>query len=322
VEEALTARAKPYLEHLSRAEDLETPYEATRAGFVALALEKNRRATPFVEQARALKVQAAKAKRAEDLLAISDIRPALLTAAGLSDKAKGHLTDDDKTKAIGELIERFLRPAGIRFVEELVYRFLLTRGDALGGSMRNLAGEVAAQRVTSVILSVLAIQESQFTCQDAQGTWDYGSASQAQKPAGMRGLGWRSKGGARTLVFNRTVPLVGKNVDVCLFRCDPGGANLALRNPDQFVALGELKGGIDPAGADEHWKTARTALKRITEAFDAKHLGPATFFVGAAIEKSMAAEIWAMLEAGTLTNAANLTNDDQLSSLCHWLCSL
>jgi len=318
----MTGKSGPYLEHLKSAADLETPYEATRAGFVALALEKNKRATPFVEQARALKVQAAKAKRAEDLTSMKELRPALLTAAGLSDKAKGHLTDEDKTKAISELIDRFLRPAGLRFVEELVYRFLLTRGDALGGSMRNLAGEVAEQRVTSAIVSVLAIQESQFTCQDAQGTWNRGSAGHAQKPAGLRGLGWRSKGDTRTLVFNRTVPLVGKNVDVCLFRCDPGGANAALRIPDQFVALGELKGGIDPAGADEHWKTARTALKRITEAFDAKHLSPATFFVGAAIEKSMAAEIWGMLEAGTLTNAANLTNDDQLSSLCHWLCSL
>lgn len=33
-----------------------------RAGFVALALEKNRRATPFVEQARSLKAAASQAK--------------------------------------------------------------------------------------------------------------------------------------------------------------------------------------------------------------------------------------------------------------------
>ncbi|HAJ78349.1 MAG TPA: hypothetical protein DCO75_01135, partial [Fibrobacteres bacterium] len=29
----------------------------------------------------------------------------------------------------------------------------------------------------------------------------------------------------------------------------------------------ELKGGIDPAGADEHWKTAKTAIDRIVSAF-------------------------------------------------------
>jgi hypothetical protein len=45
--------AKPYRLHLKSSKDLETTYEAVRAGFVALALEKNRRATPFVAQARA-----------------------------------------------------------------------------------------------------------------------------------------------------------------------------------------------------------------------------------------------------------------------------
>ncbi|MBA4396718.1 MAG: type II restriction endonuclease, partial [Syntrophus sp. (in: bacteria)] len=38
--------AKPYLQHLKSGKSLETTYEAVRAGFVALALEKNRRATP------------------------------------------------------------------------------------------------------------------------------------------------------------------------------------------------------------------------------------------------------------------------------------
>lgn len=318
----MTDRPRPYREHLTSAADLETTYEATRAGFVSLALEKNKRATPFVEQARALKVQASKAKRAEEPLAMSELHPALLTVAGLSDKAKGHLTDDDKTKAIRDLTDQFLRPAGTRFVEELVYRFLLTRGDALGGSMRNLAGDVAAQRVTTAVMSVLAVQDSRFTCQDAAGAWNQGSASDARKPAGMRGLSWRTRDEPRTLVYNRKVQLVGNNVNMCLLRCRADEADVTLRNPDRYAALGELKGGIDPAGADEHWKTARTALRRITEAFEGKRLSPASFFVGAAIEKSMAAEIWAMLEGRTLTNAANLTDDDQLSSLCHWLCTL
>lgn len=49
--------AKPYQYHLKKSGDLVTTYEATRAGFVALALERNRRATPFVAEARALKVR-------------------------------------------------------------------------------------------------------------------------------------------------------------------------------------------------------------------------------------------------------------------------
>ena len=120
---------KPYLTHLETHEDLITSYESVRAGFVALALEKNRRATPFVEQARALKIIASTAKKPSELLKIEDIQSALLTAAGISDKAARHLQDQDKLDAIQGLIQNFLEPAGEHFVEELVYRFLLTRGD-------------------------------------------------------------------------------------------------------------------------------------------------------------------------------------------------
>ena len=55
LEKTLVAETKPYRQHLTSSDDLITTYEAIRAGFVALALEKNRRATPFVAQARALK---------------------------------------------------------------------------------------------------------------------------------------------------------------------------------------------------------------------------------------------------------------------------
>lgn len=90
----------PYRAHLSSSTDLVTAYEEIRAGFVALALEKNRRATPVVEQARALQAAASKATTPASLLTISGIQPALLAAAGLSDKATKHLTDNDKTEAI------------------------------------------------------------------------------------------------------------------------------------------------------------------------------------------------------------------------------
>lgn len=89
-----------------------------------------------------------------------------------------------------------------------------------------------------------------------------------------------------------------------------------------YVAFGELKGGIDPASADEHWKTARTALSRIREAFLKQKLTPHTFFIGAAIETKMSNEIWGMLERGELENAANLTNEEQIASLTRWLCGL
>ena len=67
------------------------------------------------------------------LLELAALRTGLLTSSGLSEKALNYLTEDDKTIAIKGLIEEFLEPAGEHFVDELVYRYLLTKGDALGG---------------------------------------------------------------------------------------------------------------------------------------------------------------------------------------------
>jgi hypothetical protein len=75
-----------YIQHLTGSTDLITPPEEIRAGFVALALERNRQAAPFVEQARALKVLAQQVKYPIDLLKIDGIQTALLTAVGFSDK--------------------------------------------------------------------------------------------------------------------------------------------------------------------------------------------------------------------------------------------
>lgn len=92
--------------------------------------------------------------------------------------------------------------------------------------------------------------------------------------------------------------------------------------PERYIALGELKGGNDPAGADEHWKTANSALERIRTSFSNVGFHPMTFFIGGAIENAMSQEIFAQLTDGNLNNAANLTSVDQLNSICDWLISL
>lgn len=323
------AMAKPYLKHLHSSDDLVTTYEAIRTGFVALALEKNRRATPFVAQARALKVSASIAKTPVELLTVEEIQPALLTAAGISDKALVHLQPQDKAEAIAGLIHNFLEPAGPNFVEELIFRFLLTRGDTLGGSMRNIGGVLAQRKLTRAIISTLRISSKTYQwLHSANNVWGEMVEEDSDVELHLRGLSWQKGTQPRTLLYNLTVPFVKSNVDMCLFGCSPSEfsskklAKDIYNAPASYIALGELKGGIDPAGADEHWKTARTALNRIQEAF--KNIGykPHTFFVGAAIEKRMAGEIWNMLDSGVLENAANLTNDNQVAIISRWLCSL
>lgn len=315
---------KPYQDHLKSSKSLETTYEAVRAGFVSLALERNRRATPFVAQARDLKAAAMRAKRPTDQMAISQIQAALLTAAGISDKAAGHLQEADKAEAIQGLIRDFLEPQGTNFVEELVFRFLLTRGDTLGGSMRNVGGFLAQCKLTRSLLAHLRNAGLSYRWRSsANGEWSKMSDDEAAIELDLNGLSWTVGSESRSLIYNLTVPIVRNNVDLCLFDCDADDLSKEMRkNSAAYLALGELKGGIDPAGADEHWKTAGSALLRIKSAFAKHKARPKMFFVGAAIATKMATEIWSMLKKGDLDNAANLTDDIQLASVTRWLCSL
>ncbi len=316
---------KPYLEHLGSSADLVTTYAEIRAGFLALALEKSRRATPFVAEARALKAAATQARSPWDLLSLEEIQPALLSAAGISDKAAKHLQPEDRLEALQRLIRTHLEPAGTAFVEELVFRFLLTRGDALGGSMRNIGGVMAQRKLTRALISTLRLAGVPYRwLHSANNTWTEMLEDDADIELYVRGLAWERKvSQSRTVIYNLTVPLVGNNIDLSLFNCAPQELSPTVyRTPTVYLAFGELKGGIDPAGADEHWKTARTALQRVRQAFAQADVTPHTFFIGAAIEKRMADEIWAELQQGSLTNAANLTDPNQLASLARWLCSL
>ena len=323
LEKKLVAKNKPFQRHISKSSDLVTTYEETRAGFVALALEKNRRATPFIEQARSLKSIASQAKKPADLLNFKSIQPALLTASGVSDKAIKFLSAENKVEAIQNLIAKYLEPAGSAFVEELVFRFLLTRGDTLGGSMRNVGGVMAGRKLTRATIANLSLCKVPYQWLHADsGEWLPQKKEDADIELYLTGLSWPKKNKCRTMIYNRKVPFLNKNVDLCLLDCNPQELSTAIKDPSRYIALGELKGGIDPAGADEHWKTARTSLIRIRKAFPDKSFLPHTFFVGAAIEKSMAEEIWHQLKDGTLSNAANLTDANQVASLCGWLCSL
>lgn len=312
---------------LKNTSSLITPYEQTRAGFVALALEKNRLGTPYVEEAKALKIEASKAVKAINLLKLKRIKQALLTAAGISDKAAGHLTDGDKTEAIKGLIENFLEPAGRDFIDELVYRFLLTKGDSLGGSMRNLAGKLGEKKFLRTLISSLAISGKEFKWRDNKtNKWFQGDNASVDIDTNADAIFWQIKGRSRVLICNIKVPIVGNNVDVSLLDCSNENLDSCIKssycNPAKYIALGELKGGIDPAGADEHWKTANTALERIRKSFAAKRLKPYIFFIGAAIEKAMAGEIFNQLKKRTLACAGNLTNDKQLVEICGWLTDL
>ncbi len=274
-----------------------------------LALEKTRQSEPFVEEARHLRALTADVKTPAELWGIAEIRPALLTAAGLSEKAKSHITAKEQFSAFAQMSREALEPQGEDFADELVYRFLLTRGDTLGGKMRNMGGKLAKRKFVNRIAAAVRLRGG-----DAGGV--------AANAEGTKFVSWQFGGRARTLALDVTVPQTKTNVDAVLLSCLPGEKTQALRDGKKHAALGELKGGIDPAGADEHWKTASHALGRIRAAFAENRKPPGLFFVGASIERRMAEEIYAQLQSGDIAFAANLTSDEQLSAICKWLVNL
>lgn len=320
----MKSKFSSYKQHLSCSDDLVTTYEQTRAGFVALALERNVRATPHIVQARILKMEASKANKPAELLDMVRIQNGLLTAAGISDKALNHLNDKDKNEAINNLIENFLAPAGSNFVEELVFRFLLTRGDTLGGSMRNIGGSLAQYKLTQSIIASLRLADRKYSwLHNENHEWVKMGEDDTRIAEQVKGLTWKNNQQDRLLMYNLKVPIIGNNVDLCLLNTTMGGSlKNALDDEKKYIALGELKGGIDPAGADEHWKTASKSLERIRKGFGKMNQNPHIFFIGAAIENKMANEIWEELQKGILSNAANLNDNVQIDSICGWLINL
>lgn len=307
-------------------ESLVTTHAETRAGFLSIALEKNRVGDPFVKNALAFKAMVAHTQTPEELLTIPQVRPFLITAAGLSEKSLAYLDEADQTMAIQELIDKFLKPAGADYIDEATFRYLLIKGDAVGGTMRNKIGALGQERLIRAIFSSMSVRglRGERILTDGR-RWTTIDPTEAGAEANIKALHWSNAKGSRLLVFNAKIPTVSKNVDICLFAGNLGeyGSGKIVRHDNKAIMFGELKGGIDPAGADEHWKTGNSALNRIRTSFSAVgYPSMMTSFVGAAIERSMAEEIFAQLEDGTLTNATNLTNNNQLIEYCNWLLEL
>jgi len=314
------------ISYIKKAKDLITSYQETRAGFITIALEKSRRATPYIEEARVLQHRIKRVKTPEQLLDIPNIRSGLIASAGISDKAAAHLGEDGCTTAIKEFIDKFLIPAGSHFKEELVFRFLLSKGDSLGGRMRNIVGSLAQKKLClSVISSLKLSNEVFYFLSEVSGQWISSTdINDDVEVENARGISWKtSSNECRTMYFNISVPFIGNNIDIILLKT-PFSENvkIAINEYENYIALGELKGGIDPAGADEHWKTAKTALERIRKAFQNKGFTPYLFFIGAAIEKKMAIEIFDEIKTNNISNVANLTKPEHITSLSEWLIKL
>ena len=296
--------------------DLVTLHTDVVQGFLNQAKKKVEVADPFVAEALVFKDQLQNVQNERDLLLLIEnptILSSLISAAGLSDKAKSHLSDSELVEAIIRLFEPFRDQNGDYredFRDNVLYRYLLTKGDSLGGKMRNIVGSSAEERFYSSVLETLGRDKVEYIPHyTSSGNLGY--------------VRWDK----RMLFLNKTPKkIVNKNIDFILVDTTKPHREYRdlLGRYDAFLACGELKGGIDPAGADEHWKTARSALQRIKDKFedDKAIQSPQLFFVAAAIENSMAAEIFRDLQSGFLNYAANLNNSAQVQDLVDWLVTL
>ena len=291
---------------ISRASDLVTSREEVCRGFLSQAKAKSQKATPHVKEAQELWSNLQQVSNPDQLFDAVPLRT-LATAMGFSDKAQGYFSDAELHEAIKPVLDVIAKSHQADFRTEILYRFLLTRGDTLGGEMRNLTGESGPTKF--IVAVVKALKERKIV-----STFFHGKTGEKK----IKGVVWNQ----RAVFFDYKPKLIDKNVDVILLNnpLPPDVRPEFLEDKTLYLACGELKGGIDPAGADEHWKTAGSALERIRNRFG--RLCPKLFFAASAIEQAMAKEIFAQLQTGKLTHAANLTVENQLEDLARWLISL
>ena len=295
------------LPNVRAADDLVTSSASISLGFLEQAQAKTDKARPHLQDALKLQKNLEDKGTVDEALRDEAIYAELAAASGFSKKATGHVSKRDIKRALQTSLRKM---AGNDWRKELVYRFLLTRGDSLGGSMRNFAGYRAASKFATVLADEL--DKNGVRCEVQRAS---------DNPDKVYAIAWEK----RLIVFNKMFPHIKKNVDSVMLNTSMD-ASLSpaelLRQPDLILACGELKGGVDPAGADEHWKTANSALERIRRWRTPQWANVKLFFVGAAIETAMAHEIWDQLASGELDFAANLNVDAQMRDLVRWMAEI
>lgn len=315
--------------YIKKPADLETTYQETKIGFLSIALRKSKEANHYLNLASAFRTIADNYDNPKDLINNEDITVSMCEAAGVSTKARGYLQPNDTKEILTDFVEEYLVTAGDEYVDQLISRYLLTQGDALGGRMRNIVGGLAGEKLTQNIISALTVRNFEFEYFEKHSKkWIGGTNFQEDQSNLVKAIKWTNGNKSRLLYYDLTVPVIKKNVDIVIFNNsdvnnnNPKEFKAFISNHDNYLALGELKGGIDPAGADEHWKTANTALTRIRTAFGNLEKTVSTVFIGAAIEAAMAQEIYEQCESEELSNCANLTKPKQLAEICDWLIKL
>ena len=190
---------------IRHASDLVTSRQEVCRGFLSQAQSKSQKAIPYVQEAQQLWSALQKVSRPDQLFESVPLRT-LATAMGFSDKAQRYFPDTELREAIKPVLDVITKNSGSDFRTELLYRFLLTRGDTLGGEIRNLTGESGPTKFIAAVVKTLRERE-------IEPTFFHGKTGEKK----IKGIAWDQK----LLFFDYKPKLIDKNVDVILLM-DPG----------------------------------------------------------------------------------------------------
>lgn len=224
----------------------------------------------------------------------------IIGATMLSQKSLQHFSKSEIKKYIKDNVD-LDRITEQNYLNELERYYLMSAGETIGGKIRNIIGKKGNDIFIEYIKNYFYINNINYEVIEKNGN--------VQKI-------YTNK---LVILFNKKPNFIGKSVDfMVLKKYDDGSYN--IEDHHQYISVGELKSGIDPAGADEHWKTAATALKRIHQSFVKEGIdSPNIYFIGGAISKHMASEILQNIENDKLKYAANLNYQEQMENIIEHL---
>jgi hypothetical protein len=224
---------------------------------------------------------------------------------------------------LNDVVSQLLLDTGVtrhRHIEMLMANL----GDSLGGSSRNEVGRMAMAEVMRLLITELGQYDRlESIVYSTRASLIPGTSREEDvileitPSLQMKNLLDQLEASfvkyKELRLRNGVLVLVDKNArwrdgQIDSFNVDVQSIGQNVRQESGMLWAAEVKGGADPAGSDEHWKTARSALERILERAQQHGVEkPPLSFVGRTIVKKVAVEIKAWLDRGDLVSAYNLT---------------
>jgi hypothetical protein len=194
---------------VTKPEDLETTFQATKDGFLDVAIRRSYESNEYLNQSHAFHAELLKSSQPSDLLLKDDLLPSLCDAAGISIKARKFFTKSDLFDLINRFFEEFIYPNQSRYIDDLKERQLLTFGDALGGRMRNIIGSIGNGKLVEKLVASLKMKSFKFNFQ-VNRIWNNENSYDQSYNRLITAIQWVNKLGPRTILFGKTSPVVKK----------------------------------------------------------------------------------------------------------------